>query len=169
MTRRPCLQRPERSPNSLAIIDPLHKTDYDRNLQTFVESMKPMEDKVAQMRQRYAGTEVTATEPVFGYMAAALGLHMRNQRFQLAVMNNTEPRASDVATFESDLRNHKVKALIYNSQATDNAAQRLLRIARASHIPVVGVTETEPAGKAFQVWMMDQLNALDTALSSPAL
>ena len=52
----------------------------------------------------YAGTPVTATEPVFGYMAAALGFRMRNERFQLAVMNDTEPRASDVAAFENDLR-----------------------------------------------------------------
>jgi zinc/manganese transport system substrate-binding protein len=152
----------------LTTIDPPHKADYDRGLQSFLESMEPVEAKVAEMRRRHAGIAITATEPVFGYMAAALGLHVRNQRFQLAVMNSTEPRASDVAALESDLRNHKVKALIYNSQATDSAAQRLLRIAQASHIPVVGVTETEPAGKTYQVWMIDQLNAVDAALSHPA-
>ena len=79
----------------------------------------------------YAGLEVTATEPVFGYMADALGLRMRNRRFQLAVMNNAEPAASDVAAFENDLRERRVRALIYNSQATDNAARRLLRLAEA--------------------------------------
>jgi zinc/manganese transport system substrate-binding protein len=152
---------------ALAAADPPHKADYDRNLQSFLESTKPLDAKVADMRQHHLGTDVTATEPIFGYMAAALGLHMRNQRFQLAVMNNTEPRASDVAAFESDLRTHKVKALIYNSQATDSAAQRLLRIAQASRVPVVGVTETQPAGKAYQAWMLDQLNALDAALSKP--
>ena len=56
------------------------------------------------MKHAYAGTPVTATEPVFGYMAAALGLTMLNQRFQLAVMNDTEPSARDVAAFEHDLR-----------------------------------------------------------------
>ena len=61
---------------------------------------------------------VTATEPVFGYMAAALGLQMRNQRFQLAVMNDTEPSAGDVAAFERDLKTHKVKVLFYNKQAS---------------------------------------------------
>ena len=55
--------------------------------------------------------------------ASPAALHMRDQRFQLAVMNSTEPRASDVAAFENDLRTHKVKALIYNSQATDSAAK----------------------------------------------
>ena len=111
------------------------------------------------------GRDVTATEPVFGYMAAALGLRMRNERFQLAVMNNTEPRVSDVVAFENDLRQRRVRALIYNSQATDSAARRLLRLAQESGVPVVGVTETEPPGKTYQAWMLDQLDALDRALA----
>ena len=115
---------------------------------------------------RYAGTEVTVTEPVFGYMADALGLKMRNQRFQLAVMNNTEPRPSDVIAFENDVKTRKVKVLIYNSQTTGTASQRLLSIARESHVPVVGVTETEPPGLRYQDWIMQQLEALDKALST---
>ena len=112
-------------------------------------------------------SSISPTEPVFGYMAAALGLKMRNERFQLAVMNNTEPSASDVAAFEGDLRKHRVRVLVYNSQATEPATQRLLKIAQQSKIPVVGVTETEPAGQTYQVWMTSQLDALDKALSSP--
>jgi zinc/manganese transport system substrate-binding protein len=92
---------------------------------------------------------------------------MRNERFQLAVMNDTEPRASDVAAIDDDLRKHRVRVLFYNSQATDTAAQRLLRIAEQSRIPVVGVTETEPPGKTYQQWMMNQLDAVAQALATP--
>ena len=69
-------------------------------------------------------------------MAAAIGLTMRDQRFQLAVMNNAEPSAADVAAMERDLREHRVRLFIYNRQATDSAAQRLLGIARSAAIPV---------------------------------
>ena len=55
--------------------------------------MQPVLAKIAAMRTRFAGTPVTATEPVFGYMFAALGLQVRNMPFQIAVMNNTEPGA----------------------------------------------------------------------------
>ena len=127
--------------------------------------MQPLEAKIAELRRKYGGIDVTATEPVFGYMSAALGFRMRNERFQLAVMNDTEPRASDVAAFENDLRKHAVRLLFYNSQATDAAAQRLVRIARQSKIPVVGVTETEPPGKSYQDWMMSELDAVAQALS----
>ncbi len=117
------------------------------------------------MKAKYAGQPVTASEPVFGYMAGLIGLDVHNQNFALAVMNNTEPSASDVAAFEDDLKNHKVKVMIYNAQADDQSVKRLVEIAKASNIPIVGVSETEPAGKTYQAWMMGQLDALDKALS----
>jgi zinc/manganese transport system substrate-binding protein len=54
--------------------------------------------------------------------------------------------------------------LFHNSQATDTAAERLVRIARESKVPVVGVTETEPSGTTYQAWMMQQLDAVAQAL-----
>lgn len=153
---------------ALVAADPAGKAGYEQRLQAFTESLKPLEAKVAAMHAKYAGIQVTATEPVFGYMATALGLKMRNERFQLAVMNSTEPRASDVAAFEGDLRKHLVRVFIYNSQASDPAAKRLLDIATKSGVPVIGVTETEPAGQTYQTWMTSQLDALDAALAKPA-
>jgi zinc/manganese transport system substrate-binding protein len=148
--------------------DPAHRSDYDTKLSVFLASLQPIDAKVAELRQKFAGIPVTATEPVFGYMATALGLKMRNERFQVAVMNNAEPRASDVAAFENDLRKDTVQLMFYNSQATDTAAQRLLRIAQQSKIPVVGVTETEPPGKTYQDWMTSELDAVAQALSNPS-
>jgi zinc/manganese transport system substrate-binding protein len=146
--------------------DPAHKADYDQRLQAFLNLLQPLQAKIADIRTNSLGVPVTATEPVFGYMATALGFKMRNERFQLAVMNDTEPRASDVAAFEDDLRQHRVRILFYNSQATDTAAQRLVKIAQQSKVPVVGVTETEPPGKTYQQWMTDQLDAVAQALAN---
>ncbi|KAB0663217.1 metal ABC transporter solute-binding protein [Burkholderia territorii] len=146
--------------------DPANKADYDANLQKFVASLKPIDDKVAALRAQYKGVPVTATEPVFGYMSDAIGLDMRNQRFQLATMNDTEASAQDVAAFENDLRKKQVRVLIYNSQAEAPMTKRLLKIAREGGVPSVSVTETQPAGKTFQQWMAGQLDALATALSA---
>jgi zinc/manganese transport system substrate-binding protein len=145
--------------------DPVHRQDIQRNLDVFLASLRPLETKISELRQKYSDTPVTATEPVFGYMAAALGLRMRNQRFQLAVMNNAEPPASDVAAFENDLRAQAVRLLLYNSQAADPATKRLMVIAEQAKVPVVGVTETEPNGKRYQDWVMDSLEAVGRALS----
>jgi zinc/manganese transport system substrate-binding protein len=149
---------------ALSAEDPPHQADYQQRLAKFEASLQPITAKIGALHQRLAGTPATATEPVFGYMFAALGMEVRNQSFQLAVMNNTEPSASDVAALEKDLRAHAVKLLVYNSQASDPAAARMERIARASHIPIVGAAETEPSGKTYQVWIMSELEAVDKAL-----
>jgi zinc/manganese transport system substrate-binding protein len=152
---------------ALAERDPEHRDEYQKRLDAFVASLQPLETKIADLRAHDGGASVTATEPVFGYMAAALGFTMRNARFQLAVMNNTEPRMSDVAAFENDLRAHKVRLLFYNSQAGGTASERLVRIARQSNVPIVGVTELEPADTTYQDWMMAELDAVARALATP--
>ena len=152
----------------LSTIEPAHKAEFEKNAAAFETSIKPLDAKVAAMKTKYAGQPVTASEPVFGYMAGLIGLDMHNEPFQMAVMNSTEPSASDVARFEDDLKGHKVKVMLYNSQADDQAVKRLVQIAKDSHVPVVGVSETEPAGSTYQVWMTKQLDALDHALGGKA-
>ena len=149
----------------LARTDPDRAAAYRRRLATFEQSLKPLADQILKMRRKYAGTPVTATEPVFGYMADALGLEMRNRRFQLAVMNDTEPSAADIAKFETDLRSRAIKVLIYNRQTSDALTRRMREIAQQSGVPVVGVTETEPEGKDYQQWMRSQLDAIGRALA----
>jgi zinc/manganese transport system substrate-binding protein len=145
--------------------DPSHKEDYENRLKAFLASLQPLTDKIAELRQKYPNIDVTATEPVFGYMAGALGFRMRNESFQISVMNETEPSSSDVAAFEDDLKNHQVRILFYNSQITGDLTNRLQKLARDSKVPVVGVSETEPAGSDFQNWMLNQLVAIDKALA----
>jgi len=150
---------------ALTAADPAHKDDYAARLQTFLVSLALLNEKLAAIRGKYAGAAVTASEPVFGYMAAALKLQMRNERFQLAVMNDTEPSARDVAAFEQDLKTHKVRVLFYNKQASNKLVQHLVDLARASNIPVVGVTETCPPGMSYQDWMMSELDDTAKALA----
>ncbi|APA87137.1 metal ABC transporter solute-binding protein [Paraburkholderia sprentiae WSM5005] len=151
---------------ALSAADPAHKSAYDANLAKFLDSLKPIDAKLAELHGRYAGLPVTATEPVFGYMSDAIGLAMRNQRFQLAAMNDTEASAADIAAFERDLRERRVRVLIYNSQATEALTQRMLKLAQQSKVPTMSVTETLPAGKTYQTWMLTQLDALQKALAA---
>jgi len=150
---------------ALAAADPAHQDDYAARLKTFLASLAPLNEKIAAIRGKYAGVPVTATEPVFGYMAAALRLTMRNERFQLAIMNETEPSAGDFAAFEQDLKTHQVRVMFYNKQASDKLVQHLVDLARASNIPVVGVTETAPPGLSYRDWMLTQLDATEKALA----
>ncbi|HKX07989.1 MAG TPA: zinc ABC transporter substrate-binding protein [Stellaceae bacterium] len=148
----------------LAKLDPDHRADYESRRDAFIAALKPIDDKIAALRQQYAGVAITATEPVAGYMADAIKLKVRNQRFQLAVMNDTEPSASEIAAFQQDLKTRAVKVLLYNSQTSEALTQRMRALAKQSGVPVVGVTETEPAGLKYQDWMLSELSALETGL-----
>lgn len=154
---------------AFAQADPAHSAYYEAHLQRFLASLKPVTDTIATIAGKYRGVPVTATEPVFGYMAAALGLTMRNERFQLAVMNHTEPSARDIAAFERDLKQRKVRVLFYNKQASDRIVQHFVALARANKVSVVGVTETIPPGLDFQDWMLRAIGDTEKALAGPSL
>ena len=146
--------------------DPADAASFATNLATFDASLNPIDAEIVSIKAKHAGVEVTATEPVFGYMAAALGLQMLNMDFQIATMNDTEPSPSEVAGFESSLQTGKAKVLFYNSQVTDDTTTRLLGLAKDAHVPVIGVTETEPAGKTIQTWFGGQLQQVSAALDA---
>ena len=153
---------------AFAKADSAHAADYATRLTATLASLERVAQRAAQIKSKYAGAVVTATEPVFGPMADALGLTMRNKRFQLAMQNDTEPSARDVAAFENDLKQRKVKVLIYNAQVSAKLTERLREIANKAKVPVVGVTETQPANVSFQDWMLGQLDAVDKALTGPS-
>jgi zinc/manganese transport system substrate-binding protein len=152
----------------LIAVDPAHEADYEQGQARFVDSLKPLDDKIAAMRKSYASQPVAASEPVFGYQAGLIGLKVRDEKYALAIMNNAEPTPSEVAAFENDLKGRRVKAMLFNAQASEPAVAKLVQLAKDNAIPVVGVTETEPANTTYQDWMMGQLDALDKALAGGA-
>ena len=149
----------------LSKINPAQAATYQKRLNDFNASMKPELDKIAAIKAEAAGMQVTATEPVFGYMAEALGFKMLNYDFQVQVMNDAEPTASQTAAFEKSLKSHEAKILFYNSQVTDPTTDRIQKIAKDAGIPIVGVTETQPLDqKSYVEWMLHELDAVQEAL-----
>jgi zinc/manganese transport system substrate-binding protein len=143
------------------------ESPYGLRVEAFKNSMKPELERIAAIKAASAGLEVTATEPVFGYMADALGFRMLNYDFQIKIMNDTEPTADETAAFEKSLTSKTAKILFYNSQVTDPTTDRLQKIAKAAGIPVVGVTETQPPDqKSYVDWMLHELDGVQAALDS---
>ncbi len=137
------------------------------NLEAFQNKMKPVVSKIAEIKSAHSETVVTATEPVFGYMAEALGFKMENYGFQLAVMNDTEISFQQASDFEKSLHDKKMKILFYNSQVTDPVTQREQETAKKLGVAVIGVTETQPPdAKSYADWMLVELNQVETVLEA---
>ena len=132
----------------------------------FSKAMRPLLEEITKLQPKTRGIKVTATEPVFGYMATALGFEMLNYGFQLAVMNDTDPSFKQTANFEKSLSTKTARILFCNSQVSNPVTQRMKDLAKSCGIPVVGVTETQPAdAKTYVQWMLSQLAAVDAALN----
>jgi zinc/manganese transport system substrate-binding protein len=84
--------------------------------------------------------------------------------FAKSIENGTDPAPSDVAAQQDLLTGHKVKVLLYNSQATSPVTETIKSLAGQSGISVVGVSETMPTGVDYVDWQLAQLNTLESAI-----
>ncbi len=146
-------------------LDAADATTFDRNLQTFTQSLQQMQQKIDEIKGKYAGTPVGLTETIYLYQAGPLGLNVLTPfEFQKAIAEANDPPANAVLTAENQISKHQIKVLIYNKQTVTPTITKLLNDARTANIPIVPVTETMPAGKTYQAWMLDQLSSLEQAL-----
>ncbi len=148
----------------LVEIDPANAPIYRKNEIDFKQSLLPIIQQISTLNRDHKGLAVAATEPVFGYMFQSMGFEVKELNFQIAIMNDTEPSISDMAQFENDLNTHAIKILAYNAQATSPLADRMMALAAKQTIPIIAVSETEPAGKTYQQWMADNVNAVAHAI-----
>jgi zinc/manganese transport system substrate-binding protein len=150
----------------LAAAEPASAATFAANLNRFLTAEDQVAAEVAKIKAKYAGTAIAYTERVPGYLIQAAGLRLGTPAsFSQAVEDGTDPSPIDNAAFEKALTSHTVHVLLYNAQVTDAQTEHLKQLATGSGIPVVGVTETLPAGaKDFQTWQLDQAKALLAAL-----
>jgi len=154
--------------DELAASDPGNAAGYAERRDAFLATLAPIAARVAAMKERFAGTPVVATEPVFGHMADAIGLVMQNAAFQHAIMNETEPAARDVAAMEDAIRNGTVRAVFYNAQVEDAFTRNIASLAAEAGVPLIPVTETQPEGQTFADWLVGTLAATERALADGA-
>jgi zinc/manganese transport system substrate-binding protein len=130
--------------------------------------LKQYDDLRAEIKQKYSGAPVGATESIFAYLAFDLGLNLISPPgFLKAISEGTDPTAADKATMDAQIASKQIKVLVFNSQNSTPDVQALVDKARAKGIPVTSVTETlDPANLTFQDWQSKQLQALLGALAS---
>ena len=157
----------DRITSDLKQVDGADATYFDEQNRAYrASSLRDYQDTIAVIRARYAGTPVGATESIFAYLSAEVGLKLVTPaEYMKAISEGTDPSAGDKVAIEDQVAKGQVKALVFNSQNTTPDVKALVDRARARGIPVVAVTETlTPASATFQAWQTAQLRALLAAL-----
>ena len=146
--------------------DPRHASAYRAGLTRFERSLTRLRQEVAAIRSRFHGAPVAYTEPVPGYLVAAAGLrNLAPDSFTRSIEEGTEPAPSAVAAMDELIAKHRIRVLLYNSQAVSPITAQLRGAAQRAGIPVVPVTETLPSHLTFQQWQLNQARALAAALA----
>ena len=117
---------------------------------------------ISQIRSRYAGTPVGASESIFSMMSPALGLNLITPySFLRAISEGTDVSAADKSTIDTQIKTHQIKAYIYNSQNTTPDVQAQLDECKVAGIPTTTITETlVPASSTFQAWQSQELQGI---------
>jgi zinc/manganese transport system substrate-binding protein len=151
--------------------DPVHDADYQKNYEAFEASAADYQNRIASIKQQYAGTKVAATEDIFQYLATASGLDLISPpAFTQAVAEGNDPPADSIVTFQEQLKSGQVKVLVYNQQTVTPLTESMKKLAADEGIPVIGITETiQPPDTTFQVWMNAELINLQNALNAQTL
>ena len=148
-------------------LDPKDAASFEHRLTVFESTdLARYHSLIAQIRQRYAGVPVGASESIFALQAPSLGLRLLTPySFMKAISEGTEVTAQDTLTTQQQITAHQIKVWVYNSQNATPEIQRLNAIARAAHVPITTITETlAPSGATFEQWQVAQLTALAHAL-----
>jgi zinc/manganese transport system substrate-binding protein len=154
--------------DDLKTLDPGDASAFDQSAQAFLTTgLQQYHRLIANIKAKYSGVPVGATESIFSYLAPALGLNLITPYSYLkAVSEGTDISAADEATVEQQINQKQIMILVYNSQNTPNNIQNVINLAQAKHIPIATITETlTPATASFQDWQSNQLQGIAAALA----
>ncbi|MHB8611940.1 MAG: metal ABC transporter solute-binding protein, Zn/Mn family [Candidatus Dormibacteraceae bacterium] len=148
-------------------LDPADSAYFDQQRAAFASALQPYMQRIAAIKARFTGAPVAATESVFVYMAAGLGLNLISPAaFMNAVAEGNDPPAAAVIEFQNQITGKQAKVLVYNVQTATAVTTNIKQLASRAGIPLVGVSETlQPESATFQDWQLAQLTALQDALS----
>ncbi|MFI6684808.1 metal ABC transporter solute-binding protein, Zn/Mn family [Streptomyces sp. NPDC050485] len=149
-------------------LDPADAAYFDAQKKTYEEqTLAPYNKLVADIKARYAGTPIGASESIVTPLSEGLGLRMLTpESFLGAISEGTDPTAKDKSAIDAQIKNKQIKIYVYNSQNSTPDVAAQVKAVKAAGIPVATVTETlTPAGASFQDWQVRQLKDIEKALA----
>ncbi|GAB2584293.1 metal ABC transporter solute-binding protein, Zn/Mn family [Microlunatus antarcticus] len=135
------------------------------NAAAYTTRLQGLERTEADLKKAHDGTGVAITEPVPLYLLEASGLVDKTpEAFSEAVEEGTDVPPAVLQQTVALFSGRQVGLLAYNEQTTGPQTEAVLKAARDNGVPVVGVTETLPAGQDYVGWMQGNLDAVGSAL-----
>jgi len=152
-------------------IDPADAGYFDQpKLAYETQGLARYDQLIADIKSKYGGTPIGASESIVTPLAEGLGLRMATpESFLDAVSEGTDPTAADKITVDQQIKTRQIRIFVFNRQNSTPDVAALVTAAKDQGIPVATVTETlVPATASFQDWQVGQLRGVEQALSRAA-
>ena len=147
--------------------DPADTDYFDQQHHEFMDhALGDYHRVIEDIKAKYGGTPVGASESIFSPLSDALGLKLITPAdFLKDISEGTDPSPADKSVIDKQIAEKSMKVYVFNSQNSTPDVQAQVDAARKQNIPVATVTETlSPANASFQDWQVAQLNGLEDAL-----
>lgn len=149
----------------LAALAPDRAETFRANAAALTTKLEGLETTEEALAKEHRGTGVAITEPVPLYLLDASGLVDRTpEEFSEAIEEGSDVPPAVLQETLALFSGKKVGLLAYNEQTTGPQTEAVLAAAKANGVPVVGMTETLPAGLDYVGWMQQNLDAVGGAL-----
>jgi zinc/manganese transport system substrate-binding protein len=153
---------------ALTVAAPRDAATFKADLERFDTSLAPIDATLATIRAQFHGVAVAYTERVPGYALAVADLDVKTPPgFARAIEDGVDPGPADTLAMEQLITHHDIGVLLYNVQTVTPVTTQIRALAKRNGIPIVGVSETLPAGvSTYQQWQQSQLTDLLHALQT---
>jgi zinc/manganese transport system substrate-binding protein len=152
----------------LSQLRPQAAQTFTANDNAFKQKVDALAAKSAAIGTAHPGAKVLETEAVPHYLVRTAKLTDATPGdFANAVENETDVPPAALAEVDQLISGKQVQVVLDNEQTVTPTTDQVVRNARAAGVPVVGVTETLPAGVTDYIsWMTSQVDALAGAIGS---
>ncbi|EFV36068.1 periplasmic solute binding protein family [Gemella morbillorum M424] len=147
--------------------DSSNKDFYEKNRDKYKKELSKITEKINSLKEKANGKSVLTTEPVFEYAVKSLGLKVSDEVNKLAqaTEEGNDPAPQDLKNIQQQIKKKQISLIINNVQTTNKTVEGLINLAEQNNIPILNVTETQPDGKTYIEWMLDQYNKLEEILN----
>lgn len=143
--------------NQFGKLQPQNKKVFEQNAKNYVSKLKPVENKINNIKQNKINKPVAVSEPVFDYSLEKLGYSIANKNFEEAIEKGNDPAPADIRQLQNDIKYHKLAFFVVNKQVNSKIVTNLANLAKENNVPMIYVTETKPDNiNSYIKWMESQ-------------
>jgi zinc/manganese transport system substrate-binding protein len=149
----------------LKTLDPDNSSEYTANLEAFLVGIEALEDRAAEVAGSVSGSKVISSEPVADYLLAELGLeNITPDSFSQAIEEELDVSPSDLLEIQNLISTNSVDLFVVNIQTGSVQIDALIKLAEASGVTVIQVSELLPEGLGYLAWMEQNIAAIEAGL-----